>query len=87
MSTKNSKGVSFNDRELASKVRTLALEQVYKILKEGDKNYLYEPLLTRLAPNLLPRLNVLAGDEDGGPLHVEISEVIAKKNASQSSTK
>lgn len=75
-----SKGKSFNDRDLAAKVRTLALEQVYKILKAGEKNYLYEPVLTRLTANLLPRLNVLAGDEAGGPVQLAISEVIARKH-------
>lgn len=79
-------GKSFNDRELAAKVRTLALEKVFNILKDED-HYLFEAVVTRLVPNLLPRLNVLSGDEDGGPLHVEISEVIAKKNASKQGAK
>lgn len=79
------KGVSFNDRELAGDVRRLALDLIKDVLTGKDDKYKKE-LLLRLAPNLLPRLNEVTG-ENGGPLNIEISEVIAKKNASKSSTK
>lgn len=74
---KNSAGASYgkggkplNDRKLAADVRTLALSEIYKILKEGqtDGNKdLYRAVLIRLAGNVLPRLNEHSGP-DGEPL-------------------
>ena len=72
------KGKSFNDRELAATVRTLALNRVYEVLLRGPKDKLYRPVLERLVPNLLPRLNVLSGDADK-PLQISIAQSIADK--------
>jgi len=86
------KGKSFNDRELAGKVRTLALNQVFDVLSgKGlgkDKEY-KKAVLIKLTGTILPRLNELSG-EDGATLLVEISERIAEKrkiNDSSQNTK
>lgn len=71
------RGVSFNDRELAGQVRTLALSEVMKVLKEGEGK-LYEAVLIRLAGTILPRLNEITG-ENGSPVIIELSGVTAKK--------
>lgn len=71
------RGVSFNDRELAGQVRTLALSEVMKILKEGEGK-LYEAVLIRLAGTILPRLNEITG-ENGSPVIIELSGVTANK--------
>lgn len=81
----NSSGVTFEDRELAGKVRRLTLLQIEKILKKG-KGSLYGAVIVRLAGTILPRLNEITG-EDGGPLQVEISEMIAKKHAANKGAK
>jgi hypothetical protein len=73
-----SKGVQFNDRELAGKVRTLALDETFKVLK-NPRHKLYGPLLTRLAGTILPRLNQISG-EDGGAIIFQLSPTLAKKN-------
>lgn len=75
---KGVKGVNFNDRELAGKVRTMALNEVMKVLKTG-KGQLYSAVLVRLAGTILPRLNELSG-EGGEPIVIQISGTIAKKN-------
>lgn len=80
-----SKGVNFNDRELAGEVRTLALNEIKKVLKKG-KGSLYGAVLVRLSGTILPRLNELTG-ESGKPLIIQISEVIAKKNGINQSAK
>lgn len=71
-------GKNFNDRELAAKVRTLALEKVFSILTKGEKHKLFRPIIERLAPTLLPRLSVLSSDDDR-PLIVQISGAASKK--------
>lgn len=71
------RGVSFNDRELAGQVRTLALSEVKKVLQEGEGK-LYEAVLIRLAGTILPRLNEITG-ENGSPVVIELSGVTAKK--------
>lgn len=71
-------GKNYNDRILASEVRTMALEKVKVLLKKG-KGKLYEQILIRLSSTLLPRLNELTG-ENGGPLIIELPASIAKKN-------
>lgn len=81
---KGAKGVNFNDRELASKVRTLAMNETFHVLSHR-KNKLYGPVLTRIAGTLLPRLNVLSGDENQ-PLVITISKTIADKNGVNIST-
>lgn len=80
------RGVSFNDRELAGKVRTLALQEVFKILTKGEEHYMYEQLLVRLAGTILPRLNEITG-ENGSPVVIELSSVTAKKYGLNTSSK
>ncbi len=67
-------GKNFNDRELAARVRTLALEEVEKVLKK-KKGKLYEAVLIRLSGTLLPRLNELSG-EGGGPIQIQGNKVV-----------
>ncbi len=71
-------GKNYNDRILASEVRTLALEKVKLLLKKG-KGKFYEQVLIRLAGSLLPRLNELSG-EGGGPLIIQLPKEIIEKN-------
>lgn len=59
-------GKSFQDRELAARVRTLTLQEIEKHLKKG-KGDLYEAVLIRLAGSVLPRLNEHSGP-DGAPI-------------------
>ena len=74
-------GKSFQDRELAAKVRTLALNQVQDVLTgkkfKSDKAY-HKALLLKLAGTLLPRLNEVTG-EDGGAIVIEGVEVKVRK--------
>jgi len=62
-------GKSFQDRELAAKVRTLALERSYEILEKKKPKELYEGLLLRFASTILPRLNEVSGP-DGEPIPI-----------------
>lgn len=62
-------GKSFQDRELAATVRTLALEKIKVILErptvemsERDK-ILHDAILTKMSSSLLPRLNELTGTD------------------------
>lgn len=66
-------GKSFQDRELAAKVRTLALEEIKKVLEVGNikGNDLYKPVLLKLAGTVLPRLNEHGGD-NGDPIKHEV---------------
>lgn len=64
------RGVNFNDRVLAGKVRGLALTHLKKILDPKYKDKAYQKaVLLKLAPTLLPRLNEVTG-EGGEPLQV-----------------
>lgn len=67
----NSGGKSFNDRQLAATVRTLALTEIKKYLEGTEKDYknkeMKEALILKLAPSLLPRLNEHTG-KDGEDL-------------------
>ena len=54
------------DRELAARVRSLALSEIEKVLKR-KKGRLYEAVLIKLAGSVLPRLNELSGPE-GSPI-------------------
>lgn len=63
-------GKSFQDRELAARVRTLTLNNCEKALKKG-KGKLYEAVLLRLAGSVLPRLNEHSG-ADGGPVAITL---------------
>ena len=77
---KNAKlGTSFNDRQLAGEVRSLALSHLKKVLDEDyeDKDY-QKQMLLKLANTLLPRLNELTG-ADGEPLILP-SELITKND-------
>lgn len=81
---KGVKGVNFNDRQLASKVRNLALDETFRILS-NRKDKLYAPVLTRIVGTILPRLNHVSGEE-GGPINITISGSIANKNGINQST-
>lgn len=72
-------GKNYNDIQLAARVRTMALEEVEKVLRKR-KGKFYEAVLIRLAGTLLPRLNVINGDDEGGPVLIQLSGTIAKKN-------
>lgn len=66
--TKGSGGRSFNDRELAGNVRSMALGHLKKVLEDGYSDIEYQrAVLLKLAPSLLPRLNEHSG-ADGSPL-------------------
>lgn len=71
-------GKSFQDRQLAADVRTLALERIQSILK-GKRTKLRDAVILKLAGTVLPRLNEHMG-EGGGAISVEISETVARKN-------
>ena len=73
-------GKTFEERELASRVRTLALHEIEKALKNKRNKKLYEAVLIRLAGTVLPRLNEITG-RDGETLVVKIAQEIAEKNA------
>jgi hypothetical protein len=75
------KGKSFNDRELAGRVRTLALTEIEKVLLQKENSPFKEAVILRLAGSLLPRLNEVTG-ADGTPLILP-SELIAKNETSQ----
>lgn len=66
-------GKSFQDRELAARVRTLGLTEIETVLKSKGLGDFKKALLLRLAGSLLPRLNVHAGDGDGEPVRVTIT--------------
>lgn len=66
----NRGGKSHNDRVLAAQVRTLALNEIKRIL-EGDDEYYKKELVLKLSTNLLPRLNEHTG-ADGKDLPVPI---------------
>lgn len=70
-------GKSFQDRELAASVRTLALTEIERVLKRR-KGKLYEAVLIKLAGSVLPRLNEHTG-ENGGPIEVKTVAVSFKK--------
>ena len=59
-------GKSMQDRELAARVRSLALSEIEKVLKR-KKGKLYEAVLIKLAGTVLPRLNEHSGPE-GTPI-------------------
>lgn len=72
------KGKSFNDRELAAEVRTLALKEIKKALKGPDSEF-KEQVILRLSNSLLPRLNELTG-EDGKAIQIVLAPEIADQN-------
>ena len=78
-------GKSFQDRELAAKVRSLALEEIHKVLKLGEGD-LYKQLLIRLAGTVLPRLNEVTG-QDGEAIVIELIQYGNSANTVQLSAK
>ena len=62
-------GKSFQDRELAAKVRSLTLEEIKKVLTGKDEEY-KKQLVLKMSTSILPRLNEHTG-EDGRPLVVK----------------
>lgn len=73
MAANHTGGKSFQDRELAATVRSMALEKIKVILSravvemnESDKR-LHDEVLLKLAGTLLPRLN--AGRDDTEQLY------------------
>lgn len=70
-------GLQFNDRVLAAEVRSLALGEVKKVLK-NPKHKLYGAVLVKLAGSVLPRLNEVTG-EDGGPIEITGVDVLVRK--------
>ena len=74
-------GKTFNDREQSARVRKLVLNAIERVYLGKDKtlNKRQWEITLRMATTVLPRLNEHSG-EGGGPLQVELSEVIAKKH-------
>lgn len=64
---------TYNDLELAGKVRKLALNQIYEYLQDSseDNKEFKKALLLRMSANLLPRLNEHSGP-DGGEIPIPI---------------
>ena len=69
------KGKSFNDRELAARVRTLALNEIEAVLKQQGLDDFKKAVILRLAGTVLPRLNEHSGP-DGGELPIPILSVV-----------
>ncbi len=85
-----SKGVQFNDRVLAGNLRTKVMQEIFLVVNEDQKvkkwsRYKKSMLLT-LARSILPRLSEVTG-EDGAPIVLELSGIIAKKNGINASAK
>lgn len=76
-------GKSMQDRELAARVRSLALHEIEKVLK-NTKNKLYGPVLIKLAGSVLPRLNEHTG-ENGGVIPMPILNVLLNNHGDQKS--
>lgn len=64
-------GKTFNDRELAAKVRTLTLQEIEKILTNPKMNELKKAVILKLSGSILPRLTELSG-ENGEPIKANI---------------
>ena len=58
---------SFNDLVLAGEVRSLALEEIKKVLLSKNNKTFKQAVILRLAGTLLPRLNEVTG-KDGKDL-------------------
>lgn len=60
------------DRELAARVRSLALGEIEAVLKDKETDYeFYKAVLIKLAGSVLPRLNEHTG-EGGEPIEQRI---------------
>ena len=85
MATRNGTGQggkSFQDRELAAKVRTKALNDIYAVL-DGDESVAKwgdykKQIVLKLAGTVLPRLNEHTG-ADGGPIPIQGVEITVRK--------
>lgn len=62
---------TFNDLQLAARVRSLALKEVEKVLLQPELDEFKKAVILRLAGNVLPRLNEHSGP-DGGEIPVPI---------------
>lgn len=79
-------GKSFQDRELAARVRSLTLLECEKALKNREEDEkLYQAVLLKLAGGVLPRLNEHAG-EGGGPVIFEVAKEVGEKHGLTSSS-
>lgn len=74
-------GKSFQDRELAAKVRTKTLEDIYEILTDSKKSKRFsafkKQLLLKMSVSVLPRLNEHSG-ESGGPIQISLSKLLTQ---------
>lgn len=77
-------GKSFQDRELAARVRSLALSQIEEVLQGDDKEF-KKAVLLKLASSILPRLNEHTG-EDGEPLTIQFHNAFAPQKTAGNST-
>jgi hypothetical protein len=82
---KGAKGVNFNDRELAAKVRTMTLNECYYWL-ENRKSKLYRLVLDNLSRSILPRLSEVTG-QNGGPLVIELPKAMVETHGLHASTR
>ena len=75
-------GKSFQDRELAAKVRTKALNDIYAVLSEDPRieewSDFKKRIVEKLAGTVLPRLNEHTGDQ-GGPIEIQGVEIAIRK--------
>lgn len=71
-------GKTFQDRELAARVRTLGLSEIERVLKQKKMSHFKEQVILRLAGSLLPRLNEHTG-EDGGPIAIKGVNISVRK--------
>lgn len=75
-------GRSFQDRELAAKVRSQALNDILLVLSDDPKvenwSEYKKRMLERLSGSILPRLNEHSG-EDGNPIQLTGVEIILRK--------
>jgi len=74
----NSGGKSKNDRQLASRVRSLALKEIEAALKSEDDLEFKKQVILKLASGILPRLNEVTG-ADGGPVQIQGVEITVRK--------
>lgn len=80
------KGKSFNDRELAAKVRTLCLDLSKEALSGkglGKDKEFRKALLLKFAGTLLPRLNELSGIGGGAISLAVLFEAVKEKNETE----
>lgn len=75
-------GKSFQDRELASKVRTKTLNDIHEVLTnpavaETWSDY-KKQLVLKLSGSILPRLNEVTG-ENGGAIQIQGVEIAVRK--------